>query len=97
MVKIAEKPYKVLLRGMGNPDHRQYVDIAPTTMVECDDLAWCKRAVSEFIHMHELGGGNWGPQCGKVFHLGEYIGRISYNGRFWDKDTEYGKPREDSE
>lgn len=96
MVKIAEThPYKVRLRGMGNPDRGQYVDVAPTFFVSCDDVGECRQAVAEFIKLHDLGAGNWGPQCGEVFIDGEYAGRFSYNLRFWDRGTEYGKPLEE--
>ena len=49
------------------------------------------RACRQYISRNELGCGNW--TGGDVFNNGEYIGRISYNGRFWQSTHEYGKQR----
>ena len=87
MLMIAEKPYKVRLRGMGLN--------APVCMTECDDLAVCQGEVEAYIRVHDIRPANWGPQCGEVFLEGSYIGRIGYDGWFHPVCTEKGKPLEE--
>jgi hypothetical protein len=43
------------------------------------------RIVENYIAQHQLGGGNWGGAAGQLFTQkeGAYVGRYSYNGRFW--------------
>jgi hypothetical protein len=53
-------------------------------MRHVDTIEEAQRAVREYIEKHHLGAGNWAG--GKVWtEENEYIGYISYNGRFWEK------------
>ena len=84
--------YRVGLAAYGNPDHGENPDkpIPGVDMkyVYCDSIEACQEAVNSYIREHDLGGGNW---CGGMLYQGgKYAGRISYNGRFWDKTSEYG-------
>ena len=88
--------YKVTLSAVGNPDfnenpHSNIVKgraVQPKTE-EYQTIAECQKAVRSYIERNLLGGGNW--TGGEVYKDNDYVGRISYNGRFWDKDSEYGR------
>lgn len=87
--------YFVLLRGTGNPDFRQYSDIAPTQIAHVDSFEEAVQVCQKFIIDWELGGGNWtgsfpGDVCraGNVFDLdGNLVKYISYNGRLWEPEA----------
>lgn len=86
--------YKVYLDTCGNPDRYEnpykQIDGATAEMAYVDTIEEAQAAVRAYIDKHYLGSGNWAG--GNVWDINDnYIGRISYNGRFWDKDTEYGK------
>lgn len=86
--------YKVELDSCGNPDYGEnpydQIDGAWTQMVHINSIEEAQQVVREYIAEHNLGSGNWNG--GNVWNeQNEYIGCISYNGRFWDKDTPYGK------
>ena len=86
--------YKVELNSCGNPDRGQdpfsNVFGAYARVVRVNSIEEAQAVVREYIDEHNLGGGNWSG--GSVWtEGGEYVGRISYNGRFWDKNSEYGK------
>ena len=84
--------YAVTLKSCGNPDRRQnpYEDMSPARAHWANSIEECQEAVRAYIEEWNLGGGNW--TGGNVYNdNGEYVGHISYNGRFWDKDHEYGK------
>ena len=86
--------YKVELNSCGNPDRGQNpfanVNGAMASVVLVDTIDEARATVREYIEEHNLGGGNWSG--GKVWtETGEYVGYISYNGRFWNKNTKYGK------
>ena len=88
--------YKVELNSCGNPDHGEnpykQIEGALAVMAHVDSIEEAQQAVRDYIDEHDLGSGNWAG--GSVWtEENEYIGRISYNGRFWDKDHEYGKLR----
>lgn len=83
--------YTVVLRSCGNIDHGQnpYETMSPTRGYQANTIEECQQAVRDYIEKWDLGGGNW--VGGNVYNdSNEYVGNISYNGRFWDKDTEYG-------
>ncbi len=89
----------VTLSAEPNPDfstssHNGSILIKPI-FVEVDDIAAAQAAVREFIEENDLGGGNWTGDAGKVREAiaGKYLGRISYNGRFWDTGSDYGRER----
>lgn len=61
-------------------------------IVDCDvDEAGSQVSFSSVVVQDNcLGSGQW---CGGQVYQEKvgYIGRCSYNGRFWSKDTEYGR------
>jgi hypothetical protein len=82
--------YSVLLTTCGNPDHGQnpYETLwgVPTERVYTASIEECQQRVMEYIDEYELGAGNWAG--GEVYDgLGNVIGHISYNGRFWTKEA----------
>ena len=72
------KKYKFVLQGVGNPDFRQFADIAPKK-TGSGTLAEIREIAREYIEEWDLGGGNF---------IGDIEGglSISYNGRLWDED-----------
>ena len=67
------------------------VDSRKAQYIEVNGINEAIRTCRGYIRLNELGGGNW--TGGEVFNNGEYIGRISYNGKFWQSTHEYGKRR----
>ena len=90
------KKYEVRLSSCGNIDIGQNPDKplfgVPNGDYQFDSIEECQSAVRDYIDKHDLGAGNWSG--GNVYENGKYIGLISYNGRFWGKDTKYGKERD---
>ena len=78
--------YSVRLETCGNPDHGQNpfepLDGVPSDRVYTASIEECQRRVLEYINKYDIGSGNW------YDGLGEYVGKISYNGRFWSKEEE---------
>lgn len=75
----------VTLRAYGNPDYRQYTDIADKAVVRVTSLRDAVRVCMDYIAENELGGGNWGTQSGCVFDSAKRpVARVSYNGRVWE-------------
>lgn len=91
MKNLKEDVFKVKLEAVGNPDCEGYdyrgdmSHVEPTEAV-CSSIEECQKKVKEFIDKHMLGGGNWSG--GEVFKNDKFIGYISYNTRFWDKNSE---------
>ena len=81
--------YKVICKTCGNIDHGQ--DPAQITTIDFygDNIEDLQYIVRDYIDVEELGAGNW--IGGFVYCGDEYIGKISYNGRFWDKNHKYGR------
>jgi hypothetical protein len=82
--------YSVLLTTCGNPDREQnpYETLwgVPTERVYAASIEECQQRVMEYIDEYELGAGNWAG--GEVYDgLGNVIGHISYNGRYWPKEV----------
>ena len=71
--------YIVFLRSCGNIDNNEcpYEEIVSPRFEHAESIDEC-------------GSGQW---CGGQVYQEKigYIGRCSYNGRFWGKDTEYGR------
>lgn len=93
------KKVRMLLRAYGNPDFGQHCDIGEIVVAEAKNLKNWKEefaAHCEWYREHGasdyMGGGNWGPHCGMVFGTDDkgthYLGRFSYNCRFWAPGTE---------
>jgi hypothetical protein len=78
--------YLVYLRGAGNPDFRQYADIAPTQIKLVNSIEQAQQICQEYIVQYELGGGNWytleTPKPGDVYDIvsGNLVTQIAYNG-----------------
>lgn len=92
-VKTTIKPANTMqititLRAYGNPDFRQYADIAPARLARVNSLSDAVKAARDYISSHNLGGGNWGAKSGVVFSGKKAIARVSYNGRLWDMSGE---------
>lgn len=78
---VREGMYRLKLRGYGNPDYRQYTDIAPIEYYEVatvdEAIALCDRYQQEW----ELTLSNWGPESGILTdHTGAQIGRVNWRG-----------------
>lgn len=74
---------------VGNPDHGQ---IAPPTnpgWKVVETMTEAKAVVRDYPTRHyEIGGGNWGPESGRVWdHQGEVGARFSYNLCCWSPDA----------
>lgn len=83
--------YKVELNSIGNPDRGQdptkQVYGAWAIMRHVDSIEEAQREVRAYIEKHNLGAGNW--DGGKVWtEENEYVGYISYNGRFSPKEND---------
>lgn len=85
--------YKVELRSCGNPDIGESpykpVNGAKKCMVRVNSIEEAQKAVRDYIKTYDLGGSQFAG--GNVWLGSEYVGCVSYNGRFWDKDHPYGK------
>lgn len=86
--------YKVTLSACGNIDHDEnpYDNIVDgiridAQIAEANSIEECQKIVRKYIENNCLGGGNW--TGGKVFKGNEQVGYISYNGRYWEKGSEY--------
>lgn len=82
--------YKVELKSCGNPDKGQdpFAPLwgAGTHIVPVETIEEAQEVVRDYIEMNGLGGGNWAG--GKVWtEDDQYLGYISYNGRFWEGET----------
>lgn len=47
----------------------------------------CRVIVRGYIEANDLGASNW--TGGRVYQDGKQVGYISYNGRYWQKGSEY--------
>ncbi len=92
--RAAEKPTPpastpgmvVELRGSGNPDMRQYADVAEPKTVRVKSLKEAAAICMKYIEENELGAGNWGGEGGIVRENGKQIARIAYNGKIFTPD-----------
>ena len=85
------KKFRVFLSSVGNPDHWQNPDVpvwgVPNKVAQVDTLEEASQKCLDYIEEYDLGGGNW---IGGYVQDGEkHIASISYNGRIWDKGTDY--------
>jgi hypothetical protein len=77
----------VTLHAAGNPDMRQYADIAPKKTVKVLGIEEACKAVKAYQYLHDMGCGNCAKSHGVVWQLQangkrKSIGRVHYNGRF---------------
>lgn len=84
--------YIVALIAHGNIDYGEcpYEEVAPSSFAHAETIEECSEKVRNYIEDYCIGSGQW---CGGQVYEEKvgYIGKISYNGRFWSRDTEYGK------
>ena len=83
--------YSVILASCGNPDLGQDPHEplwgAPTERIYTASIEECQQRVLDYIDEYDVGAGNWAG--GEVLDgMGNIIGTISYNGRFWPKEEE---------
>jgi hypothetical protein len=83
---------KLFLSNRGNVDHfenpnKPVIGTKSDILVEVDNLDMACAVVREYIEVNNLGGGNWNG--GQVIENDKMIGYISYNGKFWDKNSKY--------
>lgn len=83
--------YQIVLTSCGNPDFGQNPSdpMSPAKIVAANSIEECQVSARKYIEDYDLGGGNWSG--GQVYQDGDYVGYVSYNGRFWDKDSKYGR------
>lgn len=71
---------------MPNPDHCQTSPPVPPEWVVVETMSEAKAAVRDYLERHAdvIGGGNWGPDSGRVRdYQGEVVARFSFNLRYW--------------
>ena len=91
--------FSMTLSAFGNPDFGEDPNnsivngmVIPTIKVDgVNSIPALREILVEYINMFSLGSGNF--EGAKVYEDGEYVGKFSYNSRFWEKDSEYGKER----
>lgn len=78
------------LTSCGNPDYGQDLGRplpgVPKQTVRVRDVMEASAVCRAYIEEHYLGGGNWPMTAGVVCDetTGARLGRVSYNGRFWE-------------
>ena len=87
----SERVVTVCLEAMGNPDFGQDPNrpVAAHKMVTVEGIDHASRVCREYIESNLIGAGNW--TGGQMYLNGKFIGKISYNGRFWPRGHEYAK------
>lgn len=87
---LREFTHEVVVHAVGNPDHRQFADIAPRTVVRVCGIEEAQKVVREYQTRNEMGGGNCSKEHGTVWALPvggkgrrKKVGEVSYNGRYW--------------
>lgn len=83
--------YKVELNSIGDPDlgqdHTKQIEGAWAIMRHTNTIEEAQKEVRAYIEKHNLGAGNWAG--GKVWtEKNEYLGYISYNGKFHPKEND---------
>ena len=84
--------FKVILKANGNPDHMEnpYKVLYDSEKRTSDTIDGCRKIVREFIELTGIGAGNWSG--GHVYDSADnFVGYISYNGRFWEKGHPYAQ------
>lgn len=80
--------YSVKLATCGNIDHNENPHApmcgVPEKLIYTASIEECQRRVLEYIDKYDIGASNW--KGGEVYDgLGRLVGRISYNGCFWER------------
>lgn len=86
--------FTVYLSNCGNIDlgqnPRKPIPFTKCYWVVRETLKECADACQQYIAENDLGGGNWNG--GQVYNeREEKVACISYNGRIWEKGSEYFK------
>ena len=78
-------PFMVILAAPGNPDYAQYTWVAEPELGFGPSVESMVACVRTYIERHNLGGGNWGLDSGKVYDArqGRVNHRVAYNGTIW--------------
>lgn len=89
---MGKEIYSVGLTSRGNIDYGEdpYMPVkgVPSMYFYAETVEDCQRRARRYIENFALGAGQW---AGGLVHKGqEYIGLVSYNGRFWDTSDKYG-------
>lgn len=82
--------FQTQLRGVGNPDYRQFADVAPPVRLWADSVEQLAKLAVLYRNIFDLGGGNWGG--GTVFDSingNQAVGRIAYNGKVFDVPSDF--------
>jgi hypothetical protein len=90
---VAEKSYRFEVQIVSNPDFHQYFR-PMKAVIFGETLADLKARAMQFIEESytgvssdiPIGGGNWGHKTMVYTPEGKVLGRMSYNGRLWDKN-----------
>lgn len=91
MPKVSAKKGMVLhLRGHGNPDFRQYADVAPKKDVPVKSFEEAQRIAAEYQAEYDLGGGNWNAW---ITEGKKKVAHISYNLRVWTPEEDWRKQK----
>ena len=88
--------FSMTLSAVGNPDHGENPNnnivngmVVPTIKVDgANSIPTLRKILVDYIDMFSLGSGNF--TGAKVYEDGNYVGKFSYNSKFWDKDSKYG-------
>ena len=83
--------YTAIFRGYGNPDRGEnpYKAVSKPYKVTADTIQELQNASQEYIEKYNLGSSNFYDPF--VMESSKIVGFISYNGRFWDAESEYCK------
>ena len=85
-MKRSVKKFTVKLRGKGNPDFRQYGDVALPEDVQVGTLEEASTVCRKYIEENELGIGNWVGDAGIVLEGRKQVARIGWSGKVFKPD-----------
>ena len=86
--------FTVQLQSRGNPDFGQESDPqSPEFNRAVADFEAASRACCAYIHLWELGAGNWSGGA-VTDEAGKVVARVSYNGRVWSTTETDGLGRD---
>lgn len=81
--------HEITLHACGNPDRRQYANIAPRKTVRVCGIEEAREVFAAYRTRYNMGAGNCAKEHGTVWELPsgkggkrKRVGRVSYNGRY---------------
>lgn len=87
--KPSTESMTLILESLPNPDFGQSRPLSPPMKVKIKSMEEGRRVCQQYIVQYRLGGGNWRGKAGRVVDSsGGYLGRFSYNGRWWPATEE---------